>query len=77
MSNCKLLLIIHFKFLCLSPKHSTSREGVGGGGGYLLWVRKLLKKVLPDTQEKRGFDPDLGRREGRKQVRFKAKPGEV
>ena len=51
--------------------------GVGGGGGYLLWVRKLLKKVLPDTQEKRGFDPDLGRREGRKQVRFKAKPGEV
>ena len=50
---------------------------VGGGGGRLLWVRKLLKKVLPDTQGKRGFDPDSGEEGGREQVRFKAKPGEV
>lgn len=50
---------------------------MGGGGGGLLWVRKLLKKVLPDTQGKRGFDPDSGEEGGREQVRFKAKPGEV
>ena len=67
MSNCKLLLIIHFKFLCLSPKHSTSRERGGGGGGCLLWVRKLLKKALPDTQGKRGFDTDFGE-EGREET---------